>query len=368
MSYRFPKFKAATVQAASVFMDREATTAKACSLIREAARNGARLVVFPETYIAGYPHWSWSHNPREADQFFPLLVKSSVTVPSDITDLLCRTAREADIFVAMGINEASTTSFAEVFNTFLLIGADGRIIARHRKTIPTFYEKLVWSFGDASAIRAYDTEIGRLGMLVCGENSNSLARFALIAQAEQVHLTNYPALPQIGQVGNYSIKRASEIRSAAHSFEGKVFTIASASIIDDDIKQLLGDTPERKEIFRDGGVGFTAIVHPSGTVIAGPMPDNEEGILYADLDLTDGIKWKLYHDYSGNYNRFDLFSLNVNREPRTALHEIRTSMHHTTTQDGAFEQIQELLTRVQDDALRTELQTRIAALLREPAR
>jgi predicted amidohydrolase len=366
MSYRFPTYRAAAVQAAAVFMDRAATTDKACSLIREAARNGARLVVFPETYIAGYPHWSWSHNVREADRFYPLLVKSSVTVPSDVTDRLGRTAREADIFVAMGINEAGSTSFAEVFNTFLLIGADGRIIARHRKTIPTFYEKLVWSYGDASAIRAYDTELGRLGMLVCGENSNALARFALIAQAEQVHLTNYPSLPQVGQVGNYSIKKAIEIRSAAHSFEGKVFTIASSSIIDDDIKQLLGDTPERKEILRDGGVGFTGIVHPSGGVIAGPVPDNEEGIVYADLDLTDGIKWKLYHDYSGNYNRFDLFSLNINREPRAALHEIGPARPAAGGPEPALERLQGLLQQVEDDGLRAELQRAIATLARRP--
>ena len=363
MEYRFPKFKAAAIQAASVFLDRERTTQKASSLIREATRNGARLVVFPETYIAAYPHWAWSHNVKEGEKFFPLLVKSSVAVPSQVTEQLCRVARECDIYVAMGINESSSSSFAEVFNTLLLIGPQGNILAKHRKTIPTFYEKLVWSFGDASALRTYDTEVGRLGMLICGENSNALARFALIAQGEQVHIANYPALPRSGQVGQYSIRKSAEIRAIAHSFEGKVFTIASASIIDDDIRQMLGDTPERKEILQDGGTGFTGIVGPDGAIIAGPLPDNEEGIVYADLDLTDAIKWKLYHDYSGNYNRFDLLSLNINREVRAPLREVHTSLSPVGSVPTVVEQINQKLKCVTDEALRTELQNLLSTLL-----
>lgn len=365
MSYRFPKFKAAAVQAASVFMDRERTTDKACSLIREAARNGARLVVFPETYIAGYPHWAWSHNVKEGERFFPLLVQSSVTVPSDVTDKLCRVARDCDMYVGMGINESSSSSFAEVFNTFLFIGPAGTIIVKHRKTIPTFYEKLVWSFGDASALRTYDTDIGRVGMLICGENSNPLARFALIAQAEQVHLTNYPALPRLGQVGQYSIRRSAEIRATGHSFEGKLFTISAASIIDDDIKQLLGDTPERKEILQEGGTGFTGMVGPDGMTIAGPAADNEETIIYADIDLSDAIKWKLYHDYSGNYNRFDLFSLNINREVRSPIHEIQTfSSPHRSIQTilTILGELKEKLERIEDDEVRSALYSSLRTL------
>lgn len=360
MQYAFPRFRAAAVQAASVFLDRERTTQKACDLIREAARHGARLVVFPETYIAGYPHWAWFLSIKEGEKYFPLLVKSSVGVPGPVTDELCRVARECDAYVAMGINETSSSSFAEIFNTLLLIAPDGQIIAKHRKTIPTFYEKLVWSFGDASALRPYDTEIGRVGMLVCGENSNPLARFALIAQGEQVHIANYPALPKSGQVGGYSIRRSAEIRATAHSFEGKVFTVVAASTIDDGIKQLLGDTPERRDALEAGGTGFTAIIGPDGNAIAGPLADNEEGIVYGDIDLTEAIKWKMYHDYSGNYNRFDLFSLNINREVRAPLREVRTATGSAGPSESAVEPSEERLRQLISEAVRRELQQLVA--------
>lgn len=363
MEYRFPRFKAAAVQAASVFMDCEGTTDKACSLMREAARNGARLVVFPETYIAGYPHWNWLHSVRDGERFFPLLVRSSVAVPGPVTDRLCRAARECDIYVAMGINENSPSSYAEVFNTLVLIGPAGNIIGKHRKLLPTFYEKLTWSFGDGRGLRTYATDIGRLGMLICGENSNPLARFALIAQAEQVHISNYPALPRTGQVGQYNMRRAIEIRAAAHAFEGKVFTIASSSIIDDDIKRLLGETPEQKEILENGGIGFTGIVGPDGATLAGPLPDNEEGIVYADLDLTEGIKWKLYHDYSGNYNRFDILSLNLNRAARVPLRELGTCLGAVASDAELVDELKEKLQRVEDEVLRGELLTLLRALL-----
>jgi nitrilase len=363
LEHIFPKFRAAAVQAASVFMDREATTDKACDLIREAAGNGARLIVFPESYIAGYPHWAWLHTVKDGQKFFPLLVKSSVTVPSDITDRLCRTAKDCDAYVAIGINETSSSSYGEIFNTLLFIGPDGSIISKHRKLIPTFYEKLVWSFGDGSALRTHKTDIGCVGMLICGENANPLARFALIAEAEQVHIANFPALPQSGQVGGYSMRKAIEIRGAAHSFEGKVFTVASTSIIDDTIRDLIGDTPEHLEALQDGGTGFTGIFGPNGMVVAGPLPDNEEGIVYGDLDLEDGIGWKQYHDYAGNYNRFDILSLNVNRTPISPLHVQDSEAPasdprplHGGNIAPLMERLQDRLKGVEDAGLRRELE------------
>lgn len=363
MEHIFPKVRAAAVQAASVFMDREATTEKACDLIREAARNGAQLVVFPESYIAGYPHWAWLHTVKEGEKFFPLLVKSSVTVPSPVTDKLCETAKDCDIFVAIGINETSSSSYAEIFNTLLLIGPDGTIITKHRKLIPTFYEKLVWSFGDGSALRTHRTDIGCIGMLICGENANPLARFVMIAEAEQIHIANFPALPQSGQIGGYSMRKAIEIRGAAHSFEGKVFTVASSSTIDDTIRDLLGDTPEHHEALKDGGTAFTGIFGPNGMVMAGPLPDNEEGIVYGDLNLEDGIGWKQYHDYAGNYNRFDILSLNVNRTPISPLHVQDPDPPRSAEWPGPgdniaplVERLQDRLKGVQDQALRSEIE------------
>lgn len=358
MGYEFPTFRAAAVQAASVFLDRERTTDKACALVREAARNGARLVVFPETYIAGYPHWTWLHTVKDGEKYFPRLVKSSVTVPSPTTDMLCAVARECDIFVAMGINETSRSSYAEVFNTLLLIDSRGRIIGKHRKLMPTYFEKLVWSFGDGSTLRTYDTEIGRLGMLICGENGNPLARFALTSQAEQVHIANFPSLPQGEQNEEYNLRKATEIRAAAHSFEGKVFTIVSSSIIDDGVRDAIADRPQYIETLGNGGMGLTTIFGPAGVMVADPVPNNEEGIVYADINLEDGIGWKLFHDYTGNYNRFDVLSLQLNKAERTPLCGSRVgTTNHDRSNDhiSLVESIRDRLPSVMDVDLQEDV-------------
>ena len=352
MSHSFPQFKAAAVQAAPVYLDREATTDKACSLIREAAQNGAQLVVFPEVYIAGYPHWITLDVPTGNDRFFEHLVKSSVAVPSSTTEKLCQVARDCSIHVAIGINESSPNSFAEVFNTLLLVGPDGRIIGKHRKIMPTYAEKLIWSFGDGSTLRVHDTAIGKIGMLICGENGNSLARFSLIAQAEQVHISNYPAVPK---KDDYDLKRAIEIRAAAHSFEGKVFNVVSSSIISEKMRDMLADTAEKREILEGGENVFTGIIGPSGAVLCGPLPDGEEGIVYTDIDLAAAIRWKLLHDISGNYNRFDVLSLNINSEVRAPIRNMQVKGGDEQIDPRTVERLKEKLSTVENESLRSEL-------------
>ena len=353
MQNKFPKLKAAAVQAAPVYLDLDATTDKVCGFIRTAAENGADIVVFPEAFIPGYPHWVWLDCPGNPDRFFAQLVKNSVAVPSLTTQKLCRVAREAEIYVAVGINETSPHSIGEIFNTSLLIQSDGQIIGKHRKIIPTYAEKLVWSFGDGSSLRVYDTQLGKIGMLNCGENTNSLARYALIAQSEQLHISTYPAFPQKGR---YDLKRAIEIRAAAHSFEGKVFNIVASSLISDDMKRLLGDTPEKMEMLNGTGGAFTGIIGPDGAVLGGPLPDGEEGIVYANIDLEKSLNWKLFHDIAGNYNRFDILSLNVNRQTRRPI----VFEPQTAEVSSLFksEQIKELIDKcneIQSDTLRSEL-------------
>jgi len=360
MLHQFPKFKAAAIQASPVYLDRDATTDKACSFIREAANNGAQLIVFPEVFIAGYPHWVFLDVPTGNDRFFGQLVKSSVAVPSLTTEKLCQVARECDVYVAIGINESSPNSFAEVFNTLLLLGPNGSIIGKHRKIMPTYAEKLVWSFGDGSTLRVHDTSIGKIGMLICGENGNSLARFALIAQAEQVHISNYPAFPKKEE---YDLKRAIEIRAAAHSFEGKVFNIVSSSIINDEMRSMLGDTAQKREILEGGENVFTGIIGPSGDVLCGPLPDGEEGILYADVNLDQAIRWKLLHDISGNYNRFDVLSLNINCEIRSPLREVQVEGRPARTDRVAVENLKEKLSDVENSSLRAELLGLIETIL-----
>ncbi len=359
MENHFPRFKAAAVQAAPVFLDRDATIDKACGFIRTAADNGADLVVFPEAFIPGYPHWVWLDSPGSPDRFFAQLVKNSVTVPSPATEKLCSVARECEIFVAAGINETSTSSVGEIFNTTLLIRADGQLIGRHRKIIPTYAEKLVWSFGDGSSLRVHHTSLGNIGMLNCGENTNSLARYALIAQAEQVHISTYPAFPQKGR---YDLKKAIEIRAGAHSFEGKVFNIVASSLVSEDMKRLLGDTPEKLEMLNGTGAGFTGIVGPDGVVVGEPVPDGEEGIAYGDIDLEKSLNWKLFHDIAGNYNRFDVLSLTVNRRPRRAIAFEPGPAQADEAGEDPYDGLLEKCREVENESLRNELVRMIEAL------
>jgi len=175
---------------------------------------------------------------------------------------------------------------------------------------------MIWSFGDGSTLRVYETPIGRLGTLCCGENTNPLARFALIAQGEQIHVANYPARPAGDVVDlRYNI----QIRSAAHAFEGNCFVVAAGSLISDEMRERLGDTAEKRKLLGNGSQTFTGILGPDGKVIAGPAQDNTEAIVYGSIDLQAIIRQKIHHDVAGNYNRFDVLSLALNRTPLTAI-------------------------------------------------
>ena len=174
MGDTLPKARVAAVQAAPVFLDREATVEKALSLIDEAARNGADLIAFPEVFISGYPYWNRLENVFKTTPYFAELLKNAVEVPSPATDRLCKAAQRAGAYIAMGINERPTNTLGTLYNTNLIIDPTGDILLRHRKLMPTYAEKLVWGFGDGSTLRVLDTPIGKLGTLICGENANPL--------------------------------------------------------------------------------------------------------------------------------------------------------------------------------------------------
>jgi nitrilase len=314
MGDTFPKFKAAAIQAAPVFLDREATVEKSGRLIEEAAAKGAELIAFPEVYIPAYPWWHRLDNPYRGHKYFRELVKNSVEIPSPAMDRVCECARKFNVFVVMGINERVPETLGTIYNTNVLIDRKGKILGAHRKLVPTFAEKLTWGGGDGSTLKVYDTDIGKLGMLNCGENTNSLARYALIAQGEQVHIANYPGQPA-GDESKYDLAHAIEIRSAAHAFEGKLFNVVSCCVFTPEIAKILGDTEEKKRMVSNGSMGLTAIYGPDGKRLAGPLDPNEEGMVVAEIDIEKIIEQKLQHDIVGHYQRFDVLSLNLNRRP-----------------------------------------------------
>jgi nitrilase len=244
-----PKSKVAAVQAAPVFLDPAATVDKACALIAEAARNGAKLIAFPEVFVAGYPYWNWLMTPIEGSAWFERMCRASITVPGPEVDQLCAAAREHDCVVVIGVNERDLRSVATIYNTNLIIGVDGTLLGKHRKLVPTWAEKLTWAGGDGSSLRVYDTPVGPLGTLACGENTNTLARFALLSAGELVHVANYIALPVAP--ASYDMATAIRIRAAAHSFEGKVFTIVACSTVSEEIIAAMSvDRPSNRGLLR----------------------------------------------------------------------------------------------------------------------
>lgn len=311
-----PRFKAAAVQTAPVFLDTDATVEKVIRLIGEAAANGARLVAFPEVFVAGYPYWSWIGNPVEGSPWFERLVRSAVEVPGPEVGKIAAAAARHKINVVIGINERNRQSIGTIYNTVLTISDEGRILGRHRKLVPTWAEKLTWAPGDGAALRVHQTSIGPLGSLACGENTNTLARFALLAQGEMVHVASYISLPVAPP--DYDMAEAIKVRAAAHSFEGKVFTVVSCSTVSEEIIQALeSDFPKARELLSRKSSAFSGFLGPDGRVIGEPLID-QEGIVYAELDLSRCIQPRQMHDITGHYNRFDVFDLRVNRRPLQA--------------------------------------------------
>jgi aliphatic nitrilase len=221
--------------------------------------------------------------------------------------------------VSMGFTEGTAASVGCLWNANILIGPDGTILNHHRKLVPTFYEKLIWANGDGWGLRVADTRIGRIGTLICGENTNPLARFALMAQGEQIHIATYPPVwpTRATQQGNYDLEQAIRIRAGGHSFEAKVFTIVTSAVYDKSARAALtGLSDEARRVLEEAPRAVSLIFGPTGTPVS-EILCADEGILYATLDLAECVEPKQLHDVVGYYNRFDIFKLRIDRT-RTA--------------------------------------------------
>ncbi|WP_237387425.1 carbon-nitrogen hydrolase family protein [Xenorhabdus sp. Sc-CR9] len=312
-----PKFRAAAVQAAPIYLNTEATVDLVCRLIQEAAGNGASLIAFPEVFVSGYPYWNWVMNPVQGSRWFEKLCKAAIEVPGPEIHKIAQTAARYHINVVIGVNERSPTGIATLYNTLVTISDEGCILGRHRKLVPTWAEKLTWANGDASSLKVHNTRIGPLGVLACGENTNTLARFSLLSQGELVHVASYISLPVAP--ADYDMAEAIRLRAAAHCFEGKVFTIVSCSTISQEIVEAMSAShPEAEELLARPNSAFTGVLGPDGRVIGNPLID-KEGIVYADIDLNRCIQPRQMHDITGHYNRFDIFDLKVDRRPMNAI-------------------------------------------------
>ena len=309
MEDNYPRFKAAAIQAAPVFLDRAGTISKACKLVKEAASEGAELAVFPETYVPGYPHWFTFMEAREGmARFSKRLFENSVVIPGPETDLLCAVAKEARCHVAIGLTERRARTLGTLYNTQLFIDDNGNVLGKHRKVMPTGVERLVHAQGDGSTMKVYPTRLGEIGGLICGEHTNMLACFALLALGEKVHAASWPAFPAKNEAEVIRTKTGMEVRSKYYAFAGKVFVVNSCGVLDDHTLEAAGAVDQGSSLVSRGG--GSSIVGPDGRYIAGPAGDKEE-IVYGEIDLSRVPPLKAAQDITGHYNRFDIFKFKM---------------------------------------------------------
>ena len=295
-----PKFTAAAVQAAPIFLDRDATVDKACTLIAEAAEAGAELIVFPETWIPGYPFWHTSEGVRNSETYARLW-KNAVEIPSSATDRLADAARKAGAYVVIGLSERDTVGRGTLFNTLLYLSPDGEIAHKHRKLMPTFTERTIWGMGDGSDLGLLDTPLGRMGGLICWEHEMTLAKYALYAQGEQVHCAVWPAYSAQNSHIDFGMRQ--------YAFEGACFVVSACGVL------VPGSLPEAFGGDKVPSNGGSAIIAPNGDYLAGPVYGCEE-IIYAEIDLELTIRERHSHDIAGHYARPDVLQLIVNAEPK----------------------------------------------------
>ncbi len=330
---KYPTFRVAAAHAASVFLDAAATVEKACALVEEAARHGARLIAFPEAYIPAFPVWLALQAPIYNHGLFQELAANSIELSGSELARIRAAARRHQMFVSMGFTEGTTASVGCLWNANVLIGDDGEILNHHRKIVPTFFEKLVWANGDGAGLNVSETALGRIGVLICGENTNPLARFALMAQGEQVHVSTYPPVwptrdPRGG--GNYDLRNAIRIRAGAHAFEAKAFNVVVSGFMDQPMfERLAALNPDARDILKMTPRGVSMVIGPTGDILSEELSDHE-GLLYTDVDLSACVEPKQFHDVVGYYNRFDIFELKVNRSAnRPVVFESHRSRENT---------------------------------------
>jgi nitrilase len=314
MSDVYPTIKVAAVQAVTPFLDREAATEKACALILEAGRMGAQLIVFPEGFIPSHPNWYHHHvatGPIAMDLALRLF-KNSVAIPGPEITALCNAAKEAKAYVVMGVCEKADGALGTMFNSQVHIGPDGALIGKHQKTMPTVGERIVHAGGYGDTFGAFATEHGPMSSLICGENGNPLAVFALAAEQTRIHAMSWP--PYVGSAAR-PLRQVVELHSRAFAVMAGCYVVSSCGALDEATIAAMQLSDDQATRVRDPAfTGGSIIVSPGGDIIAGPLGD-EEGIIYADCDIEKSVKQKLVTDYTGHYNRADIFQLKVNKAP-----------------------------------------------------
>jgi nitrilase len=299
--------KVAVIQMSPVFLDKSASWKKLMAMILEAIEQGASVITWGETLIPGYPVWMgltdsarWD-NPDQK-RAYSTYVRESVSLDGPIVDEMRSICSEHGVMLMGGILEAGGSS---VYATLLTIGFEGEILGRHRKIKPTFDERMIWADGDTEGLRTYETPEGRIGGLNCWENWIPLTRAALHQEGEMIHVAVWP--------GSFSLTK--DI-TRFMALEGRSWILSACGVYrGEDFGHLsVDDFPMKDEVMKAGGIhsGGSLIANPIGEIIAGPLPDYEEGILYADVDRRTVLEERQNFDHSGHYSRPDLLRLTRN--------------------------------------------------------
>ncbi|EXJ79412.1 hypothetical protein A1O3_08914 [Capronia epimyces CBS 606.96] len=368
--------RAAACHVSPVLLDAKQTTQKCVRLIHEAADHGAHLVIFPETFIPAFPFWGPIVAPGAAHEYFAKMSKESVFADGEEVGAIRVAARERNVMVSVGISEKVRYSSATMFNSNLIIDGHGDVVVHHRKLVPTFYEKMTWTPGDGHGLKvanlpikgpAGDDEPVKFGTLICGENTNPLARYTMVAQGINLHISSWPATSIMGladhvnddhshhegetkdddlqwkkakkegeesskEFGRWDPIHMNRLRCGNQCVEGKCFGVISSAVLSpENIAVVTSMAPASakalvQSTLEKSSQAETAFLNPSGSLhrgftidkVTGLKTDDveslryDEGILYADMDMDATIEGKQYHDLVGNYQRFDVFDLKVN--------------------------------------------------------
>ena len=300
-----------------VYLDLSATLERGCEAIAEASANGADLIVFPEVWLAGYPYWTegWDSDLKQWIAVRERFFDAAVLAPSQVTDRIGEAARKAGINVVMGCNEIDPRPNSKtIYNSLLYFSEDGRFLGRHRKLLPTFCERTFWGSGNGEDLVVFDTDIGRIGGLICGENLNTQLRAAMIAMGEDIHIAVFPGafalhtgprleeLDTTGSFWGHSVTRA-------HALEAGCFTVSVCAYIDR--ADIDADFPYRDSMNIGYSRGGSAVIGPLGVPLVGPKEGSE--LIYADCPALMIKAFKAICDTMGHYGRADVTKLLLNR-------------------------------------------------------